>query len=143
MDSVPGQSSARVLEVTPAMVEAYAAITGDRNPLHFDEAFARGTRYGRLIAQGGIATGMLHALVAMDLPGPGSVFLRQRWTFPLPVFIGDTLLAEGVVESVNVGRGIAEMSFTVTNQDGAPVLRGEAMVMQVRSDTSRVPASSD
>ena len=135
MNCAPGQSAVRVLEVTPAVVEAYAAITGDRNPLHFDEVFARGTRYGRLIAQGGIATGVLHALVAMDLPGPGSVFLRQRWTFPLPLFIGDTLRAEGVVESVNVRRGIAEMSFTVTNQDGAVVLRGQATVMQVRPET--------
>src|SRR5690606_12986541 len=116
VDCVPGQSAVRTLEVTAAAVEAYAAITGDRNPRHVDERFAKGTRYGRLIAQGGIATGVLHALVAMDLPGPGSVFLRQRWSFPLPVYIGDTLRAEGVVESVSMRRGIAEMSFTVTNQ---------------------------
>ena len=136
MDCVPGQSAVRTLQVTAAMVEAYAGITGDRNPLHFDAAFARSTRYGRLIAQGGITTGLLHALVAMDLPGPGSVFLRQRWSFPLPVYIGDTLRAEGVVDSVNVRRGLAEMSFTLTNQDGAEVLRGEATVMQVQPGAS-------
>jgi acyl dehydratase len=136
MDCVPGQSAVRSLEVTPAMVEAYAAITGDRNPLHFDEAFVAETRFGRLIAQGGIATGLLHAFVAMDLPGPGSVFLRQTWTFPLPVYIGDTLRAEGVVESVNARRAIAEMGFTVANQDGGVVLRGNATVLQVRPDAS-------
>lgn len=141
MNCVPGQSAVRILEVTHAMVEAYAGITGDRNPLHFDETFASRTRYGRLIAQGGIATGLLHALVAMDLPGPGSVFLRQRWSFPLPVYIGDTIRAEGAVVSVNARRGIAEMSFTVTNGDGDAVLRGEATVMQVQPDLEPGPST--
>jgi 3-hydroxybutyryl-CoA dehydratase len=83
------------LTVTQDAVEAYAGITGDYNPLHFDEAFTSKTRFGRLIAQGGLATGLLHALVAMDLPGPGSVFMSQSWSFPRPVYIGDTLTDGG------------------------------------------------
>jgi acyl dehydratase len=116
------------------MLEAYAQITGDRNPLHFDEAFAAGTRFGRLIAQGGIATGLLHALVAMDLPGPGSVFVRQSWTFPKPVYVGDTITAEGTVTSANERRSMYEMSFRITNQDGEAVLEGEALVYQAKPE---------
>ena len=141
MDCTEGQTATRSLEVTPALVEAYAAITGDYNPLHFDEAFAARTRFGRLMAQGGIATGLLHALVAMDLPGAGSVFVRQRWSFPRPVYIGDTVRAEGTVTAVRARRGLAEMSFTVTNQHGETVLEGEATVFQDHATGATPPAS--
>jgi acyl dehydratase len=116
--------------VAPETVRSYAQLTGDLNPLHFDEAFAGGTRFGRLIAQGGIATGLLHALVAMDLPGPGSVFLSQEWTFPKPVYIGDTIHARATVLSVNERRGTAKLKVEVVTQTGAVALRGEASVMQ-------------
>lgn len=125
-----GQRATRSLTVTAEMVEVYAAITGDRNPLHFDEAFAAGTRFGRLIAQGGIATGLLHALVAMDLPGPGSVFLRQQWSFPRPVYIGETITAEATVISANGRRAIAELDVAVRNEAGETVLEGAATVWQ-------------
>lgn len=122
--------------MTPEMVRAYAEITGDYNPLHFDAAFAAGTRFGRLMAQGGIATGLLHALVAMDLPGPGSVFSRQRWSFPRPVYIGDTIRAVGTVVTANERRHFYEMTFVVSNQDGETVLEGEATVFQATSDAT-------
>lgn len=77
MDAKVGQRATRSMTVDEGAVEAFAQITGDRNPLHFDAAFAAKTRFGRLIAQGGIATGLLHTVVAMNLPGPGSVFVRQ------------------------------------------------------------------
>ena len=130
MDAKQGQRATRSLAVDEGTVAAYAEITGDRNPLHFDEAFAARTRFGRLIAQGGIATGLLYALVAMDLPGAGSVFVRQSWKFPKPVFIGDTITAEAVVTSVNERRRLAEMEFRIVNQDGYVVLEGEALVHQ-------------
>jgi acyl dehydratase len=110
------------------MVRAYAEITGDYNPLHFDEGFAARSRFGRLMAQGGIATGLLHALVAMDLPGPGSVFVSQECTFPKPVYIGDAITAVGTVTSAREGRGLYQMEFQVTNQDGDEVLKGQAAV---------------
>ena len=127
----PGDTASRTMVVTPEVVEAYAAISGDRNPLHFDEDFVRRTRFEVLIAQGGIATGMLHALVAMDLPGPGSVFLKQAWTFPAPARIGDTLTATGTVLTWRPNRSMGTMSFEVTNDRGDTVLEGEATVMQV------------
>ena len=130
VDLTVGQTASRELKVTPQMVQTYAEITGDYNPLHFDEAFAAKTRFGRLMAQGGIATGLLHALVAMDMPGAGTVFTKQSWTFPKPVYIGDTIRAEATVLSVNPRRPMADMSFVVINQDGDEVLRGEATVFQ-------------
>ena len=126
-----GRQAARELAVDEAVVRAYAELTGDYNPLHFDGAFAERTRFGRLIAQGGLATGLLHALVAMDLPGPGSVFVRQQWTFPAPVYIGDTIRASATVTKVNARRAMAELACEVTNQDGVTVLRGDATVLQV------------
>jgi acyl dehydratase len=130
-----GQSATRSLAVTAEAVRTYAELTGDYNPLHFDEAFARGTRFGGLIAQGGIATGLLHALVAMDLPGPGSVFVKQSWTFPAPAYLGDTLAAEGTITLVHPRRGFIEMAFTVTNQEGRTVLRGDATLVRERPKT--------
>lgn len=64
--------------LTEEEVELYAQITGDRNPLHFDAGFAAGTRFGRLVVQGGLTAGLFNALVAMELPGPDSVFLHQE-----------------------------------------------------------------
>jgi len=118
------------MTVDAAVVKAFAELTGDYNPLHFDEAFTAKTRFKRLMAQGGIATGLLHALVAMDLPGAGSVFVRQSWKFPKPVFIGDTITASGTVTSVQLKRSMAGMEFRVTNQDGDVVLEGDALVYQ-------------
>ncbi|MDP7532804.1 MAG: MaoC family dehydratase [SAR202 cluster bacterium] len=128
-----GQTASRELTVTSDTVRSFAELTGDFNPLHFDEAFANGTRFKGLIAQGGIATGLLHALVAMDLPGPGSVFMRQNWSFPRPVYIGDTIKATGAIMTFNQRRSIATMEFRVIDQNGQDVLTGEATVMQSQS----------
>ena len=136
MDLEVGQRATRELAVDAAAVRAYAELTGDYNPLHFDGAFARGTRFGRLIAQGGLATGLLHALVAMDLPGPGSVFVRQRWTFPASVYIDDTIRASATVTKVNARRAMADLACEVTNQDGVTVLRGDATVLRVTPEGS-------
>ena len=112
------------------VVRKFAESTGDYNPPHFEEGFAAKTRFGRLIAQGGLATGLLHALVAMDLPGAGSVFVRQSWKFPKPAYVGDTITAVGTVKTVQAKRRMAEMEFRVTNQNGDVVLEGDALVYQ-------------
>ncbi len=130
MELEVGQRATRELAVDEGMIAKYAEITGDYNPLHFDAEFVARTRFERLMAQGGIATGLLHALVAMEMPGPGSVFMRQSWTFPAPVYIGDTLRAEAIVKSVRSKRNMAELEFQVKNQDGVVVLNGEALVFQ-------------
>jgi len=122
-----GQTAFRSLTVTAAHVRTYAELTGDYNPLHFDETFASATRFGGLVVQGGLTTGMLHALVAMDLPGPGTVFMNQNWRFTAPVFIGDTITARAEVLSVHATKPIAQMRFVVTRQTGETVLEGEAL----------------
>jgi acyl dehydratase len=121
------------MAVTEEMVAAYAEITGDYNPLHFDRVFDASTRFGRLMAQGGITTGLLHALVTMDMPGPSTVFVSQEWRFPRPVYIGDVIRAEAVVKSVDGERSTASIEFVVTNQAGAEVLRSTASVYQART----------
>ena len=121
-----GRVATRTMTVTEADVARYAELTGDRNPLHFDEAFARATPFGRLTAQGGITTGLLHALVAEDMPGPGSVFLSQDWSFTAPVFIGDTIEARAEVVSVHERKPVCELSIRVTRSDGEIVLEGTA-----------------
>jgi acyl dehydratase len=130
MDVTVGQTARRTITVSEEMVADYARITGDYNPLHFDAEFTRRTRFGRLMAQGGITTGLLHALVAMDMPGPGTVFMSQEWSFPRPVYIGDTITAEATVKSVVDGRPMATLGFSVRNQDDEGVLEGEATVYQ-------------
>jgi acyl dehydratase len=121
----PGAKARRSLTVTAREVELYARITGDRNPLHFDPDFAARTRFGRLVAQGGIAAGMLNALVAMDLPGPGTVFLSQSLRYLAPTYLGDTLTAEIEVVSVKPDKPVAQLRATITNQEGTVVLEGE------------------
>ena len=88
-----GQKATRTKTLTGDDARSYAELTGDFNPLHFDEAFAAKTQFKKLIVQGGLTTGLLHALVATDMPGPGTVFLSQNWQFPAPVFLGDTITA--------------------------------------------------
>ena len=121
-----GQRASRTLTLSAESVATYATLTGDYNPLHFDEAFARQTPFGRLVVQGGLTTGLLHALVAMDLPGPGSVFLSQNWKFTAPVFIGDTITATAEVLSVHATKPVTQLGIRVTRQDGQTVLEGEA-----------------
>jgi acyl dehydratase len=126
MNLTLGQKASRSLTLTHEHVKAYAGITGDYNPLHFDEEFAAGTKFGRLVVQGGLTTGLLHALVAMDLPGPGTVFLSQNWKFPAPVFVGDTITAEAEVVSLHPSKPVTQLQVRITRQNGETVLEGEA-----------------
>jgi len=126
MNLTLGQKASRSLTLTHEHVSTYAGITGDYNPLHFDQEFAASTRFGRLVVQGGLTTGLLHALVAMDLPGPGTVFLSQNWKFPAPVFIGDTITAEVEVLSLHPTKPVTQLGVRITRQDGETVLDGEA-----------------
>jgi acyl dehydratase len=126
MSLTVGQKATRTMTVTPDHVKSYAAITGDYNPLHFDESFVSRTKFGRLVAQGGITTGILHALVAMDMPGPGTVFLSQNWKFTAPVFIGDTITAEAEVLSVHATKPVCQLRIVIRRDDGEVVLEGEA-----------------
>jgi acyl dehydratase len=113
---------------TNADVAAYAELTGDRNPLHFEASFASRTRAGGLIIHGGLTTGMFNAIVAEQLPGPGSVFLHQEWDYPAAVHIGDTVTAEVEVLSAREDKPITRLRCEARLDDGTVVLRGESVV---------------
>lgn len=134
LDIEVGDAASRELTLTEEHVEGFAEITGDRNPLHFDETFAAATPYGRRIVQGGLTTGLLHALVAEDLPGPGTVFLSQEWEFTAPVFVGDTIEASARVEEVHDSKPVCRLDVRVTRGDGETVLEGEAWCFTFRPD---------
>ena len=127
MNLAVGQRASRTLTLTSRHVSLYAELTGDHNPLHFDESFARNTgKLSGLIVQGGLTTGLLHALVATDLPGPGTVFLSQNWKFTAPVYIDDTITAQAEVLSVHATKPVCQLRVRVTRQTGETVLEGEA-----------------
>jgi acyl dehydratase len=129
-----GQSAERVKTVTEADVQAFAEITGDYNPLHFDADFAGKTRFGRLVAQGGIAAGLFNALVAMDLPGAGTVFMSQSLTYKAPAYLGDTLTARVEVLSLKADKPVCQLKFEVFNQDGVCILDGEGWTYTMRPE---------
>jgi|SRR5690242_19310081 acyl dehydratase len=134
MDLIVGQRAVRSITLTAEHVKAYAEITGDYNPLHFDAEFTSKTKFGKLVVQGGLTTGLLHALVAMDLPGPGTVFLSQDWKFTAPVFIGDTITAEAEVVSVHATKPVTQLKVTIRRLDGETVLDGEAWCYTFRPE---------
>jgi acyl dehydratase len=121
-----GQKATRAITLTTEHVKTYAEMTGDHNPLHFDEEFASKTKFKKLVVQGGLTTGLLHALVAMDMPGPGTVFLSQNWKFTAPVFIGDTITAEAEILSIHASKPVTQLKVAIRRQGGETVLEGEA-----------------
>jgi acyl dehydratase len=125
MDLIVGQKATRSITLTAEHVRTYAEMTGDFNPLHFEEEFASRTKFKRLVVQGGLTTGLLHALVATDMPGPGTVFLSQNWKFTAPVFIEDTITAEAEVMSVHATKPVTQLKVIIRRQDGEVVLDGE------------------
>jgi acyl dehydratase len=134
MDLHVGQRASRSITLTADHVKTYAEMTGDHNPLHFDAEFTSRTKFGKLVVQGGLTTGVLHALVAMDLPGPGTVFLSQNWKFTAPVFIGDTITGQAEVLSVHATKPVTQLKMIVTRQDGEIVLDGEAWCYTFRPE---------
>jgi acyl dehydratase len=129
-----GQRATRSLKLEVEHVKKFAEITGDYNPLHFDKAFTAKTKFKKLVVQGGLTTGLMHALVAMDMPGPGTVFLSQNWKFTAPVYIGDTITAEATVLSVHASKPVTQMSVSVKRQTGEVVLEGEVWCYTMRPD---------
>jgi len=126
MEIFIGQKTTRSITLTKDHVKKYAALSGDYNPLHFNESFAANTKFKKLVVQGGLTTGLLHALVAMDMPGPGTVFLSQNWKFTAPVFIGDTITAQAEIMSIHDSKPVTQLNIKIIRQDEEVVLEGEA-----------------
>jgi len=127
-----GDRARRSRVVSTRDIELFTELTGDRNPLHYDEDRAAASRFGGIIVQGGVTSGLLNAVVAEDLPGPGSVFLHVDWSFKAPVRPGDEIVAEVAVLEIREDKPIARLSTTISNQDGVVVLDGSALVYTER-----------
>lgn len=123
-----GTTARRSRRVSARDIELFTEITGDRNPLHYDPERAARSRFGGLIVQGGVTSGLLNAVVAEDLPGPGSVFLHVDWSFTAPVRPGDEITAEVQVLEARADKPITKLRTTIANQDGVVVLDGTALV---------------
>jgi acyl dehydratase len=124
----PGDTARRTKRVTARDIELFTELTGDRNPLHYDAGAAARSRFGGIIVQGGVTSGLLNAVVAEDLPGPGSVFLHVDWSFRTPVKPGDDITAEVEVLEARSDKPITRLKSTITNQEGTVVLDGTALV---------------
>jgi len=114
-----------------ADVERFTAMTGDRNPLHFDTALAQASPMGGLIVQGGVTSGILNALVAEDLPGPGTVFLGVEWKFLKAVKVGEAITGRVEVTSRRDDKPICTLRTTVLNEAGEICLDGTATTYTV------------
>jgi 3-hydroxybutyryl-CoA dehydratase len=124
-----GERAERSTRVTDAQIEAFAKLSGDRNPVHFDDAFAKRIGFDGHIAHGAVTAALLSAVLGMDLPGPGSVFLEQRIRFLKPVYPGETITASLEVVRVRDDKPIITLAASVTNDAGARVADGELVVL--------------
>ena len=122
-----GQTARRSRKVTAQDIELFTEISGDRNPLHYDEEVAKATRFGGIVVQGGITSAILNAVVAEDLPGPGTVFLQVNWNFNAPVRPGDTITGEVEIIKSRPDKPITELKTRVIIDDGTVVLDGDAV----------------
>lgn len=123
-----GDTASRSKMITDEDVRTFAAISGDENPIHLDEKFAAGTRFGKRIVHGMLSASLISTVLANDLPGHGSIYLGQSLKFVAPVFIGDEITARVTVTSVREGRPIAKLETVCTNQCDEIVIEGEATV---------------
>lgn len=122
-----GQTASMTREVTVRDIELFTEISGDRNPLHYDAEAARATAFGGIVVQGGVTSAILNAVVAEELPGPGTVFLQTNWSFKAPVRPGDSIKGEVEVTKVRDDKPITELATRVSRGDGTLVLDGTAV----------------
>jgi len=122
-----GQTAQRSRRITDRDIGLFTEISGDRNPLHYDEQVAQATPFGGIVVQGGVTSAILNAVVAEDLPGPGTVFLQVNWSFKAPVRPGDIITGHVEVTRVRSDKPITELKTHVALDDGKVVLEGEAV----------------
>jgi 3-hydroxybutyryl-CoA dehydratase len=125
----PGDTAALSRTISDDDIRAFANATGDHNPLHLDEEFAKQTRFGKRIAHGMLSASLISAVIADELPGQGSVYLGQTLQFVAPVFPGDTVTARVTVTGIREDKPIVKLETVCTNQRQEVVIRGEATVL--------------
>ena len=122
-----GQSQVASLTVDDALVRAFAEVSGDRNPIHLDDAVAAQSRFGQRIAHGAILMALISKVFGMEMPGLGTVFLSQTMSFRLPVYLGDTVTLTATIQEI-LPKEVARISTVIAKQTGEVVLEGEATV---------------
>lgn len=126
-----GARAARSRRVSVEDIERFTALSGDRNPIHYDEAVAAATVFGGIVVQGGVTTAILNAVVAEDLPGPGTVFLHTDWSFCAPVRPGDTITGNVEVVEVRSDKPITTLATQVIRDDGTTCVEATAVCYTV------------
>ena len=126
-----GQTAEMSRVVGAADIEAFAEVSGDNNPVHLDEAYAKTTTFGERIAHGMLSAGYISALLGTRLPGPGCIYLSQSLRFRRPVKIGDLVVARVTIRTLDAGRGHVTLD-TVCEVNGKTVIDGEALVIAPR-----------
>jgi acyl dehydratase len=129
-----GDTASLTRVVEPRDIERFTEISGDRNPLHYDEQAAARTRFGEIVVQGGVTSAILNAVVAERLPGPGTVFLTVSWNFIAPVRPGDTITGEVEVTDVRADKPITTLRTRVVRGDGVVALEGTAVCYTMSLD---------
>jgi acyl dehydratase len=113
--------------VSAADIKLFTQISGDRNPLHYDAAAAKASRFGEIVVQGGITSAILNAVVAECLPGPGTVFLNVNWDFTAPVRPGDVITGRVEILEARTDKPVTKLRTTVVRDDGTVALTGTAV----------------
>lgn len=114
--------------ITEKAIHLYAEITGDFNPAHMDEAFAKKTIFGSRIAHGLLSAGFISTVIGTTLPGPGTIYIRQELAFTAPVYIGDTIKACIEVVEINEAENRVVLETLCINQNEQVVIKGRAVV---------------
>ncbi len=125
----PGDTASLSKTISDNDIRAVANATGDHNPLHLDEEFAKQMRFGRRIAHGMLSASLISAVIANELPGQGSIYLGQTLQFVAPVFPGDTVTARVTVTAIREDKPIVKLETVCTNQRDEVVIKGEATVL--------------
>jgi len=123
-----GDSAEFAKTVSESDIYLYAGITGDFNPAHVNEAYAKNTFFQTRIAHGMLTAGFISAIIANQLPGPGTIYMKQELSFLAPVHIGDTITGRVEILELNLEKNRARLKTVCTNQDGVVVLEGEGLV---------------
>lgn len=124
---VVGQTAQLSRTITDSDIVLFTQISGDRNPLHYDVAAAKASRFGEIIVQGGVTSAILNAVLAEELPGPGTVFLNVNWDFKAPVRPGDVITGHVEVTEVRADKPITKLRTWVVRDDGTVVLEGNVV----------------
>ena len=129
MDIKIGDKFSNERQVTDKLIRAFAEVSGDYNPIHLDEEFAKTTRFGRRIAHGMLSGAFISAVLGYEFEARRIVYLSQTMRFTAPVFIGDTITTSGTVTAIREDKSIVTLDTVCTNQDNEVTLQGEALVM--------------